>query len=193
MRLNNFNWLDYVFVGIYVVFIFHSLWRGFVKEIISILAWVTGFFLGFTYAPSLAALFSKSADAATAGSSAISPSTFAVGLSFVLLLVGALLVGAIINYFLGFVIEASGLGIFNRLLGGVLGFAKAFIIEVAIVFLVQTTSYADAPDWKQSEMVNAYQPAIILLENKFGSQLDDLKEKVGEIEKSKAVTEKTHP
>ncbi len=190
MILSNFNWLDYVFTGIFFLFVLLSLWRGLVREIISILAWVVGLFVGITFAPRLAALFADSSSVQSAGASvseqmAGSSSSFSIGLCFVVLLVGTLIIGAIINYFMSVVVQASGLGIFNRLLGGIFGFVKAFIIELAIIFFVQMTAYADTPVWKQSEVVKAYQPVIATLESKYGDSVGDLKDKIMQMGVSK--------
>ncbi len=185
MILSNFNWLDYLFSGIFLLFILLSLWRGLIKEIISILAWVAGLFIGFTFAPKLAALFSSNPAVQSTLSSTsetmAGQSSVMIGVCFAVLLIGTLIIGAIINYFMSAVVQASGLSIFNRLLGGIFGFLKAFIIEVVIVFFVQMTAYAESPIWKNSEFVKAYQPVIASLENKFGSNVDDLKTKIKEM------------
>ncbi len=178
MTLSNFNWLDYLLASIFLLFILLSLWRGLVKEIISLLAWVVGLFVGFAFAPKLAALFANHS-AVQATQDAAGQSSFTVGLCFVVLLVGTLIIGSIINYFMTVVVEASGLSIFNRLLGCIFGFVKAFIIGLVVIFVVQMTAYAEKPVWQKSEVVKAYQPVIVLLENKFGSRVDDLKTKIG--------------
>ncbi len=188
MTLSNFNWLDYVFAGIFVFFILLSLWRGLVKEIISILAWLTGLVIAFNFAPKLAALFtSPSVQSASSQASEqlADPSTFTLGLCFVVLLVGTLIIGAIINYFMTVVVQASGLSLFNRFLGGIFGFAKALVIELALVFFVQMTAYSQSPIWQKSEFVNAYQPLIASLESRFGSNIDDIKTKINQMEESR--------
>jgi len=186
MTFGNFNWLDYLFSSIFVLFILLSLWRGLVKEIISIGAWAAGLFIGFMFAPKLAALFTDSsavqATLTHAGSKvsehATTESSFAVGVCFVILLVGTLVIGAIISYIMAKVVQVSGISFFNRLLGGVFGFIKGFIVNLVILFCTQMTSYAEEPAWKQSQIVQAYQPVIALLENKMGPEFEDLKAKI---------------
>lgn len=186
MTLSNFNAIDYTFIAVFCFFVLLSLWRGLVREIISLLAWLVGLLVGMTFAPKLAALFANSSTSVTSTSASISEqmagssSPFTIGLCFVVLLVGCLIIGAIINYFLAVMVEASGLTIFNRLLGGIFGFAKAFIIELAIVFFVSMTAYAKEPLWQKSEVVSAYQPVIATLTDKFGSSVGDLRAKMTE-------------
>ena len=185
MTLSNFNWLDYLFSGIFLLIILLSLRRGLVKEVISILALVAGLFIAFTFAPKLAALFSNSTVIqSTLGSTSESmagQSSVAIGVCFAALLIGTLIIGAIINYFMSAVVEAAGLSIFNRLLGAIFGFAKAFIILLFVVYFVQMTAYAQSPVWQSSEFVKAYQPVISSLESKFGPRVDDLKTKISQI------------
>jgi len=190
MTFSNFNGLDYLFIAIFCLFVLLSLWRGLIREIISLLAWLVGLLVGASFAPKLAAVFAGSPATQTAvtttGTSiseqmAGTSSPWTIGLCFVVLLVGCLIVGAIINYFLAVMVEASGLSIFNRLLGGLFGFVKAFIIELVVVFFISMTAYAQEPLWQKSEVVNAYQPVITILEQKFGSSVDDLRVKIGEL------------
>lgn len=184
MTLTDFNKLDYVFVGIFAFFILLSLWRGLVREIISTLAWVVGLLVGVTFAPRLAAMFADNSTTQSVVSSASASgagSSLTIGVCFAVLLVGCLIIGAIINYFLSIMVQASGLSAFNRLLGGVFGFVKAFIIELAIVLVVSMTAYAAEPLWQQSEIVKAYQPVISALEDRFGSSMGDLKQKITEL------------
>lgn len=190
MTLTDFNKLDYIFVAVFFFFVLLSLWRGLVREIISLLAWLVGLLVGVTFAPKLAALFAGSSATQTVASSAGtsiseqmagSSSSFTIGLCFVVLLVGCLIIGAIINYFMSIVVQASGLSLFNRLLGGIFGFTKAFIIELAVIFFVSMTAYAQQPMWQKSEVVEAYQPVIATLEEKFGASVGDLKEKITEM------------
>lgn len=184
MTLGNLNWLDYLFSSIFVLFILLSLWRGLVKEVISLVAWATGIFIGYLFAPKLADLLAGSSavhgtltqtgskigeHAATAGNS------FTVGVCFVILLVGTLLIGAIINYIMAKVVQDSGMSFFNRLLGGAFGFVKGFIVNLVILFCTQFTSYAQEPAWQQSQIVQAYQPVIAWLENKMGPDFEDFK------------------
>lgn len=186
MMLGNFNWLDYLFSSIFVLFILLSLWRGLIKEVISIGAWVVGLFIGFMFAPKLAALFTDSsaiqATLTHAGSKvsehATTEGSFAVGVCFVILLIGTLIIGAIVNYIMAKMVQVSGVSFFNRLLGGVFGFAKGLIVNLVIIFYTQMTSYAQEPAWKHSQIVQAYQPVIVLLENKMGPEFEDLKAKV---------------
>lgn len=184
MTLNNLNWLDYAFLAIFTLFVLLSLWRGLVKEIISILAWIIGFVLAFSYAKPLAALFTNhSAAEATANSTSqiASQGSFAVGLSFIAILIGTLIIGSIINYFMSIIVQASGLGFFNRLLGGIFGAIKAFVLGLGVVFFVQMTAYAEDPIWQNSEVVKAYQPVLATVENKFGSKIDNLKTMINDL------------
>lgn len=178
MTFNNFNGLDYVFSSLFVLFILLSMWRGLVKEIISLVAWVTGICIGYLFAPKLAALFATNSAVqgtlAQTGSkigehASLAGHSFTVTICFVILLMGTLIVGAIINYGMAKLVQESGISFFNRLLGGVFGFAKGFIVTLAILFGTQLTSYAQEPAWQQSQIVQAYQPAIAWLQNKLAS------------------------
>src|SRR5260221_11505880 len=103
MILSNFNWLDYLFSGIFLLFILLSLWRGLIKEVISILALVAGLYMAFTFSRKLDLLFSGSTVVqSTVGSTGdiAGQSSVDVGGCLAVVLIGTLIIGYIIDYFM---------------------------------------------------------------------------------------------
>ncbi|MBV9576801.1 MAG: CvpA family protein, partial [Gammaproteobacteria bacterium] len=64
---------------------------------------------------------------------------------------------------LNLVFRAGILGAGNRLLGAVFGFARAFILVLVIIFLVQLSSANEKPVWNKSLIVVTYQPMVTWL------------------------------
>jgi membrane protein required for colicin V production len=138
--------------------------RGFMKEFISLVTWVAACVLATMFASELAASFSGgTAQVANAmGNGAVatqSVSIVALAISFLVIFIGTMIVGALVNYFLSGAVSVSGLGFINRLLGGIFGLARGYIITVVLIFITQLTPVANQPAWTQSEIVTAMQPA----------------------------------
>jgi membrane protein required for colicin V production len=107
-------------------------------------------------------------------------SILTVGVCFVALFVGTLLLGTIISYLMSSITAVPGISFFNRVLGGVFGFAKGYIVNLIIIFLVQMTPAAQQSVWAQSQFVQGYQPAVVWLGNVVQPGYESLKAKVGE-------------
>jgi membrane protein required for colicin V production len=187
--LQSLNWVDYVLIAIFVLSVFAGLSRGLFKEIISLCTLVAAFAVATLFANQLAVAFASSStvqsavSSATAGSGvdASQPVSYiALGLSFGVLFVATVLVGAIIGAILNMIFQSTILGMGNRLLGGIFGFARGALICLVLIFLVQLTSFGSGNAWVQSQVVTAFQPAVQWVGSHVSPELDKLKEKFGE-------------
>jgi len=172
--ISGFNWVDWVFVAVFVLSILAGFVRGLLREVLAVFVLVAGFVVASIFANSLATYFTNSA-----GSSADSQSLsfLAIGISFGVLFVGTVIAGSILSFFLAVIFRSTVLGFGNRLLGAVFGFARGFLINLVIVFVVQLTAFGDNDVWKQSKLVEYFQPPAAWLSGVIAPTLDDLKAK----------------
>ena len=117
--------IDFVILGVLMISFFVGIWRGLVKEGISILAWVSSFFISITFVSELSEILSESI-----GSQLIS-----FPLSFFFLFVGTMMFFSLISFLMNEVVRVSGLKGIDKLLGALFGLAKGTII-VAVVCVV---------------------------------------------------------
>ena len=127
--------IDFVIGGVLVISLFFGTWRGLVKEAISILAWVSSFFVSITFVSELSEILLKS----------LGTPFFSFPVSFFLLFIGTMLFFSLVSFLLSEVLRASGLKVFDKLLGALFGLAKGTtIVAVACVvsrfFVPQTYS-----------------------------------------------------
>ena len=101
------NWADTTIIVIILLSAVISLFRGFVREVLSLVAWVAAFWA--------ATLFTPLAATALAPYVAVPGARTVIG--FVGILVGTLLVFGIINFLVGKLIDSTGLSGPDRLLG----------------------------------------------------------------------------
>lgn len=185
----NLNWVDYIFLAIFLFSILGGLSRGFVKEVISFAALIAAFIIAALFSQHLANVFTSSSSvqnvvsqaSSAIGTSAAKPVSYlALGLSFAILFAGTIIAGSIISYFINVAFQTGVLGVGNRLLGGVFGLCRGFLINLVIIFLVQLTPFSDAASWRQSQIVSSYQPAVQWLAGIVSPSLANLKEKIGQ-------------
>ena len=104
--------------------IFYSIFRGLVKEIFSLLAYVTGFYTANLYQRDLAGYIVK----------VLTNQTGARVVSFILIFLGTVILVTFIGKAVsGMLSSAGGLSLFNRVMGGIIGLAKGVAIVVAVM------------------------------------------------------------
>ncbi len=127
MHWSHWTFLDFVFLGIVLLSTGFALTKGLVREVVSLVALLSGLVLAVLYYPVTAAWFKDW----------VRTETLADLIGFMILFLGCLLVGAIISFLINRFVKAASLEWVDRLLGAVFGFlrgwAVASIIVVALV------------------------------------------------------------
>lgn len=136
------SWVDIAILVIVGLSCFFGLWRGLVREVLSIVAWVAAISIARVYSDSFAPMFSGLID---------SPSLRYV-VAFALLCVGTLILGGLLNHFISRLVTFSGLRMTDRLLGSFFGIARGVLIVTIILFFAEPF-YATAPWWQQSHFI----------------------------------------
>lgn len=136
------NWLDFVFFGIIGLSVIISLFRGLIKEVLSLLIWAGSFWVAYHFVD--------------VGADALStyielPSARHL-IAFVALFLAALIIGGMINFIVGKLIKSSGLSGTDRFFGMFFGALRGLIAVVAISFFVQATPLSDDPWWQESQL-----------------------------------------
>jgi len=144
------TWVDYAIIGIIAFSALVSLIRGFIREALSLITWGCAFFVASHYYVYLAIYFTRFEDQLVRN-----------GIAIALLFVATLLVGAIVNYVIGSLVERTGLSGTDRVLGVCFGALRGILIVAAILFFLDTfTSFAQSADWHQSELIPQFSGII---------------------------------
>ena len=137
-RRDTMNWADWTIIGILAVSGLISLKRGFIKEALSLVVWVTAFFVAMTFRdPSLLA-------------NSISTPSVRDMAAFAILFAATLIVGAMVNYLIGELVRMTGLSGTDRLFGMIFGMARGVIVIMAILLLVPPLVPIDQDPWWQA-------------------------------------------
>jgi Uncharacterized membrane protein, required for colicin V production len=136
-------WIDYAILVIIGISTLVSLVRGFVKEAVSLVIWISAFFIASTFHANLANLLTNIPDPFLRNAAA-------VGILFITTLV----LGALINYLIGQLVSKTGLSGTDRILGLVFGALRGVLIISAMLFFVDAfTSAAKTPWWQNSQLI----------------------------------------
>jgi membrane protein required for colicin V production len=131
---------DYLVLFVLITSVVISTLRGLVKEILSLLSWVVAFVLanayGATFAPMLPAMIPGEA--------------VRLMISFAVIFIGARLLMGLLMMAVDAAIQAAGLSLADRGLGGLFGLARGRVIVLAGVILAGMTDLPKQPFWKNA-------------------------------------------
>jgi membrane protein required for colicin V production len=134
------TWLDYAVLGVLGISVAWGIWRGLVREVISLAGWVIAFLAANFFAGPLADTLPQS----------ISRGEVRLAVAFVAVFLLTLTVTTLAGLLLSKAIKAIGLGGLDRTLGGIFGVARGLLIVVAFALLAGLTSVPGSPIWKES-------------------------------------------
>lgn len=135
------NTVDAIIVVITILSSLFGLWRGLIKEVLSLVTWVAALVL--------ARLFSESAAALLAGMIDNEGVRYVVG--FTVIFVVVMLAGSLLTHVLTKLLSVTGLRLVDRLLGALFGFLRGVIIVLVALFIV--TPFASETDWWQNSVL----------------------------------------
>lgn len=134
------SWLDLAVLGVLLLSIAWGVWRGLIRELFAILGWIIALLAANLLAGPLAAEMPE----------AIKSPEMRLMAAFAAVFVGALFVTALVGVLVSKIVSAAGLLVFDRVLGGLFGIARALLIVVAIALLAGLTSAPRKAFWTES-------------------------------------------
>lgn len=163
------NFIDIGIVVFIVITALVGLARGFVWMGLFLITWVAAAVLAFLYHDELmVALPFK-----------LSSNVFQMIVAALIIFLGVLFIGTLINYLFTKAIRAIGLGSVDRLLGAILGLAlSGFIIAMATMF-ISLTKYTEEPMWQTSILVPKFANAADWIQANAPQQMTALLKEAG--------------
>jgi len=140
-------WPDIAILVIVSISALISLFRGFVREVLSVVAWVVAFWVAFRFSSKFAPLFEAFVEL---------PSVRTV-LAFVVLLVATLVVIGLVNFLIAKIIDSTGLTGTDRALGMIFGILRGVAIVGVLVFLAGATPFPQDDWWRQSIFISHFE------------------------------------
>jgi membrane protein required for colicin V production len=140
--MNSFDWM---LLAPFMISGLLGVWRGVVREVISVLAWVIGVVLAGRFAAELARLLPLSGD--------LLPHAVA----WVVILLLVLILAGLLARLLKQLLSVAGLGLVDRLFGGVFGLVRGAMVLMLLVLLIGLTPFKTYPIWTSSQVVPAVQ------------------------------------
>lgn len=147
------TWFDYAVLAVLALSALIGLWRGFVREVFALGAWVVATFAALTFS-----------DPAGEWLPAASATPFARGLAAgVAIFVVVLIVGGLTGVLLAKALRVAGFGLADRTLGGVFGLARGALICLLAVLVAGLTVLPKEPFWREATLSGPLETAVVAL------------------------------
>jgi membrane protein required for colicin V production len=156
-------WIDVVIISLIALSAILSLFRGFVKEALALLTWLVALWVAMAFYEEFATWLSQwiavpSAQKVTA---------------FAILFICVLLLGAIVNYLAGKLVDKTGLTGTDKMLGIVFGVARGTVIVAILVLLAGLTPLPQDPWWQDSQFLGYFEDLAIWMRNFLPSEISN--------------------
>lgn len=135
--------IDYIIIAIILLSIVISMFRGFVREVLSLASWIAAFFVASQFFPYLAEYLTQI-------DKPYMRNAVAIGVLFVV----TLIIGGVVNFTLSQLIDKTGLTGTDRVLGACFGLLRGALIVAAMLFFVDSfTEFDQSKLWKESTLI----------------------------------------
>ncbi|MCO6414036.1 MAG: CvpA family protein [Thiogranum sp.] len=146
-------WADFFLLAIIAISALLSLWRGFVREALSLASWIAALWVAILFFEELGDWLGRWID---------TPSMREVT-GFTILFVTTVLLGGLVNYLAGQLVSKTGLTATDRALGILFGVARGVVIVAVLVLLAGLTTVPQDPWWSESLLLRHFQDMAIWL------------------------------
>jgi len=134
------TWLDLAVAMVLIISIAWGVWRGLVREMMSLAGWVIAFLAANLFAAPVSELLPAS----------IARPELRSVIAFIAVFFVTLVLAALASIALGKLVRSVGLGNLDRLLGALFGLLRALLIVLAAAIVAGFTSFPRSAAWKES-------------------------------------------
>ena len=161
--LEQLNWADYAILGAIILSTALGLRRGFMREVLSLAAWVVALIVALVFLDKATAALVPVLDV---------PSVRLV-LAFGALFLATLFLGGLVNLMVARMIQGTGLRSTDHSLGAVFGALRGVAVVAAVVLLAGFTPLPQDPWWHQSQLLAYFEDLALWLQDFLPGDLTD--------------------
>jgi membrane protein required for colicin V production len=141
-----FNAADWIVIAVVGFSILLSLWRGFVREAVSLAGWIAAFVIAHMFVGEMETVLTQW----------IADVTGRYVAAYAILFVATLVVANVVGKFGTRLVRVTGLSLLDRLLGTAFGFARGIIIVLVLVYLLRHLAPSQNLKWLDQAQLMPY-------------------------------------
>ena len=131
---------DFIAIVVVAISVGFGVWRGFVREVLSLLSWVAAFWLARLFAGVVAGWMPSS----------WTHQGLRYAIGFIAVMLVSVLVLSLLSMLVVRLVKAAGLTASDRMLGAVFGVLRGLLIVVVLVLVGGMTSEPQEPYWRKA-------------------------------------------
>lgn len=145
------NGADWVIVAILVVSIIVGLWRGLIREVLSLIVWVAAVTAAILFGAQVAEFYGDW----------VSVPSVRVALGYATVFLVVFIVFALLAWLINGLIKNGGLSGTDRMLGLGFGLLRGGLLVAVLVLLLGYTPMPRDPWWQQSQLIPRFEPLAV--------------------------------
>ena len=142
--------VDIVILAVMAISLVFGLFRGLLRELLSLVSWVLAFWIAYRYSANVAEIIDR----------ALQNPTLSQAVSAVLVFVIALVALMVLTSLIAKVFKATGLAGIDRILGGLFGLGRGVVILLAALILASHTGAVEQDWYNASTMIPMFDRAL---------------------------------
>lgn len=150
-----FTWADYGILAVLGLSVLISIIRGFVREALSLTTWIAAFWVAFHFLDDIKVLLIDYIH---------TPSLQYIA-SFLILFITVLIIGNIIGYLIGKMVDVTGLSGTDRVLGSLFGLGRGILLVSVFLLLASFTPITKDEWWQRSMLIGHFESIELWLKD----------------------------
>jgi membrane protein required for colicin V production len=143
---------DFIAIAVVAISAIFGIWRGFVREVFSLVSWIAAFWLARTFAGVVAMWLPAS----------LSHHGLRTIIAFIAIMLVTLLVLSLVSMLIAHLVKAAGLTASDRTLGAAFGLLRGVLIAVIMVLLGGMTSEPREAYWRNALLARPLERMALL-------------------------------
>ncbi|MDP6122947.1 MAG: CvpA family protein [Arenicellales bacterium] len=144
---------DLVIIGVILFSAIIGLFRGFIRETLSLVSWILAFVAAFNYRLDIISWFDGIID----------NQMYQQIAAFALIFVATLLLISIISHLIYRLMSSTGITGIDRVLGLIFGFGRGVLLLGFFVIISRTVGWSDVSRWETSQLAGYLDPVVEIL------------------------------
>lgn len=166
---------DWVIAAVILVSIIISVFRGFIKEALSLISWLLAIWLGITFCVDVGDLIHQYIEIPTP--------KFREWAGFAAIFIGTLFLFSLLSYLVSkFLVKGPVKGV-DRALGVGFGFLRGVAVVVALLMVVRALGMENSQWWQNSKHITHFEPIMNVVEKMLPNSLQRDSEQADGLEK----------
>lgn len=146
--------IDYLLMAVFALSALMGLFRGFVKEALSLVGWIVAVWCAWRFGAAVAEWIPSVAD----------DSIIETWIARVIVLIAVLILSGLLSRLIALLIHQTGLSGTDRMVGMVFGMARGVVLVGVVVLLLGAIGFDADPWWQESKLI----PYVSPLAEQFG-------------------------